>query len=224
MERVSPAHGVGSEEVGSGDVRQECPRLSRCERVQAQLKRRPAVQSALRAQHLFHNTDGRAGKHEHHLLIPDAVFPNGGDQVGEVGLRRQQPRGFIDHDQQRGCLGKPDQEPKSRLPVRERRREQIFDFVAELLADPVGQPGQLTLVTVLAGSREVNRPLGRSETRQQERLTDPPTPPHHGELRHSCLCPRPRTLKVGEFLITTDELNHASIVHGVCTTKSLYYK
>jgi hypothetical protein len=44
---------------------------------------------------------------------------------------------------------KPDQEPKSRLPVPERRRERIFDFVAELIADPVGQRRQLALVAVL---------------------------------------------------------------------------
>jgi hypothetical protein len=89
VERVPSAHGVGSEKVGGGDARQECPRLPRRERVQAQLKRRPAVQSALRAQHLFHHADGRAGKHEHHLLIPDPVFPNGRDQVGYVYRRRR---------------------------------------------------------------------------------------------------------------------------------------
>lgn len=58
---------------------------TRCEWVQAQLKRRPAVQSALRAQHFFHNTDGRAGEYKHRLLIPDAVFPDGGAQIGEIG-------------------------------------------------------------------------------------------------------------------------------------------
>jgi hypothetical protein len=56
---------------------------------------------------------------------------------------------------------------------------------------------------------------------QTARLTDPSAPPHHGELRHSCLYPRRRTLKVREFPITTDELKHGFVVHGVCTTKQV---
>jgi hypothetical protein len=45
VEWIPPAYGVGGQEVGSREVRQEHPRLSYRKRVQAQFKRRPAVQT-----------------------------------------------------------------------------------------------------------------------------------------------------------------------------------
>ena len=71
-------------------------------------------------------------------------------------------------------------------------------LVTEILVDHLGKPPQLDSLS-LPGGAEEHGSLASGKVREQERLADPPAPPHDEQLRTPLLGTLPCLIEPAEF-------------------------
>ena len=198
VQRISAARRIRLQQVLGRQIGKKLASCDQVHRRQRQRQRRPPAQGSSGAQNPLHHPHGGAGQNQHQPGPGPQVVPHHLHDAGEPGSRTRQIRNLVQYHEKGPLRGRGREELQRRLPGRERTTGQMCGLVTEILVDHLGKPPQLDRLSLLGGAEE-HGSLASSKVREQERLADPPAPPHDEQLRIPLLGTLPSLIEPAEF-------------------------
>ncbi|MEX1358366.1 MAG: hypothetical protein WD981_07055, partial [Gaiellaceae bacterium] len=149
VKRVAAAGGVGLEEAGRAQAREEGAGGDRVERVEAKRERRPPPQRPAGSKHGLDRADRGTGEDKHELRPPAHVIPDHLDDARKARRRPCQVGDLVEDEEERLLPREGGEEPERGLPVGEAAAGEVERVLPQIAAQRLREPPKLDGLSLL---------------------------------------------------------------------------